>query len=110
MKGVVMPNTSFFDTMDTIFPVLFAAVATLIVAGFVFVIVQQVRNARKVHRAGHDPFTVQADLANRALDSELLRPVRGTAERLAELDRLRAADTITADEYSSARATVLAGT
>ena len=109
MKGVVMPNTSFFDTMNTIFPVLFGVMAAIVVAGFVFTIVQLVRNARKVHQAGHDPFTMQADLANRALDSELLRPAKSTTERLAELDRLRAADTITADEYASARATVLAG-
>lgn len=91
------------------FSVIFAVVAALVVLGFIAVIVLAVRNARKVKRAGHDPLTLQADLATRVLDSDLLRPTQPTEQRLANLDALRAKKTITAEEHAAARAEIIRG-
>ncbi|MBG6237684.1 competence protein ComGC [Mycetocola sp. CAN_C7] len=95
-----------------IFPIIFIGVLVLIALVIVFIIVSAARNAKKVKDAGHDPFTLQTDLATRAMDSELLRPAaasRTTEERLRELETLRAAGSITAEEHAAARADILRG-
>ncbi len=79
----------------------------LIVAGIVVVIVLIVRNIGHARRLGLDPMTTQVDLAARVLNSGALAPQRTIAQRLAELDDLLAAGTITADEHRAARAKIL---
>lgn len=91
-----------------LFPIIFVIIAAFIAIVFVVVIVQVVANIRRVRQSGHDPLTLQADLATRLLDSEALSPERSTEERLAELERLRTAEAISGDEYREARARVLA--
>ena len=85
----------------------------------VFVIVAAVslfiwlRNVNKVVESGNDPTTFETDLAIKAMNSQAFAPaepaapVKSTAERLAELDALHEAGTITAAELATARAKVL---
>ena len=67
------------------------------------------RNAAKARELGHDPLTMQTELAARAMDSGLLAPQKSLEARLAELDDLRARGVITAEEHAKARADALAG-
>lgn len=92
---------------DTTFSVIFAVIAVLVVIVFVAAIVLAVRNARAYRKKGLDPTTSHADLAARVMHSEALSPRRPLEERLAELDRLRDAGTITAEEHAAARARIL---
>jgi hypothetical protein len=67
------------------------------------------RNAAKARALGHDPLTMQTELAARAMDSSLLAPQKSLEARLAELDELRARGVISAEEHAKARADTLAG-
>ncbi|WP_049829425.1 hypothetical protein [Arthrobacter sp. RIT-PI-e] len=91
------------------FGVFFVVVLVLVLTGFVVVIVGIIRNSRRIRQSGHDPLTLQSDLAVRALNSDLLSPRRSTEERLAELQRLHRDGTITAEELAAARARILGG-
>ncbi len=91
-----------------LFPILFVIVGAVIAIVFVVVIVQVVANARRVRERGHNPLTLQADLATQLLESDALSRARPTEERLAELDRLHDNHVISAEEYHTARARVLA--
>jgi len=91
-----------------LFPILFVIAAAVIAVVVIVIIVQAVANVRRVRQAGHNPLTLQADLATRLLDSEALSPEKSTEQRLAELDRLHQAQVISGDEYRTARARVLA--
>lgn len=93
---------------SALFPILFVIVAAVIVVVFVVIIVQVVANTRRMRAAGHNPLTVQSDLATKLLDSEVLSPARSTEERLGELERLHGRRAISDDEYRTARARVLA--
>jgi cytochrome c-type biogenesis protein CcmH/NrfG len=100
------------DPFFELFPIMFAVVSLIILGIGALIVVAIVRNYRKVKQSGHDPFTLQADLATRTLDSDLLRPApsaRTMKERLEELEALRAAGTITAEEHATARAEILRG-
>ncbi|PJJ55585.1 hypothetical protein [Compostimonas suwonensis] len=101
-----MPNLE-----QTTFPfwIVFTIAAVVIAAVIVIVIISVVRSTSTVRRAGHDPFTLQAELASRALDSRLLAKDAPIEERLAELDRLRTSGAITEPELARARADVLRG-
>jgi hypothetical protein len=92
------------------FPIAVAVIGVLIVAVFAYVIVVNVKNRRSLRRGGHDPDTIQAELAKRVLDSDLLAPSasRTPEDRLAEVDRLHARGAISADERAAARAKILA--
>lgn len=92
-----------------LFPILFVIVAAVIVVAMVVIVISIVSNARKARAAGHNPFTLQTELATKLLDSGALSRERPTEERLAELDRLHSQRVITEDEYRTARAKVLAG-
>lgn len=94
--------------LQNLFPILFVIVAAIIAVVVVVIVVQAVATARRVRQAGHNPLTLQADLATKLLDSEALSPERSTEERLGELDRLRDSRVISGDEYEVARARVLA--
>ena len=92
------------------FPLVFACVAVIVLVGFAYVIYSIVRNRRALRRAGHDPDTIQADLTNRVMRSDLLgSTAQSTEQKLAELDRLHTAGTINTAERDAARAAILAG-
>ncbi|MCH6232165.1 SHOCT domain-containing protein [Microbacterium sp. CFH 31415] len=100
------------------FSVVFALFAIVVVAGIGFSIYVGVRKYAILKQAGHDPLTVDAALAAKVLNSDLLRP--GTAvddaapaksleERLSEVDSLHARGVISDDERAAARASILRG-
>ena len=104
------PNNFFgLDPLFAIVPIAVAVVGVVVLLGMIAVVILIVRNARKVSQAGHDPSTLQVDLAMKAMDSTLLAPARGIEDRLRELDNLRATGAISAEEHTTARATVLGG-
>jgi uncharacterized membrane protein len=98
--GPGLPDTSFFGPMVTIALVFIAAVAVLIVVAIV-------RNARAARRRGHDPMTMQTELASRLLESDALRGSGDATERLAKLEQLKAAGTISDAEYAAARQRII---
>ena len=89
------------------FSVIFGVVVVIIVLGFGFVIFSIIRNAQKATELGHDPITMQTELAAKAIDSQALAPARTVEQRLAEVDDLLAAGTISTDEHAAARARIL---
>jgi hypothetical protein len=103
-----MPDPAGGDGLFALFPVLFGAVALLVVAGFALVITLAVVNARRLRRQGLNPLTLQSDLAARAMGSRLLAPERTKADRLTELDDLLGAGRISREEFTSARERILA--
>jgi uncharacterized membrane protein len=97
------------DLMGVGFATFFGIVVLFIIAVAVVMVVMISRNAAKARELGHDPLTMQTELAARAMDSELLAPRPSLEARLAELDELHARGVITADEHAKARAEALAG-
>ncbi len=103
------------ETFDTLFTV----VAVVVVLGIIVAVALAVRNAMAYRRHGLDPTTAEADLAARLMRSQALEPPprppdpavapapRSVTERLAELDALRAAGTITPEEHRAARDRVI---
>lgn len=100
------------------FSIVFTLAILAVVAGIAFSIFVAVRKYRVIKRSGHDPFTVDAAVAAKVLNSDLLRP--GTAvddaapaksleQRLAEVDELHARGVISDGERVAARAAILAG-
>ena len=95
-----MPGSGAADTMFTIVPVLIAL-------GFVVVIATAVYRFFAARKAGLDPIAGDIQLMGAAKDSELLAPSRSLEERLAEIDALLAAGTISQDEHDAARARII---
>ncbi|MCJ1704965.1 hypothetical protein [Rathayibacter sp. VKM Ac-2926] len=87
----------------------FVIVPIVIVAVFVLVIVLIVRHARRAKQLGMDPTTMQTDMAARYLRHGIGPEGSSLTDRLAELDRLRAAGTISAEEHARAREAALTG-
>ncbi|QHC70205.1 SHOCT domain-containing protein [Rathayibacter sp. VKM Ac-2801] len=85
----------------TIVPIVIALVLALIA---VLIVV----NVRRAKRLGVNPLTVQTDVAAR-IARDGLGGGRPLADRLAELDALRAAGTISEAEHASARRAALGG-
>jgi hypothetical protein len=83
------------------------AIVVLFVVIVVFAIAIAVRNASRAIDQGQNPLTVDYDLKLKALDSAVLSPERSTEEKLAEVEQLFAAGTITADERAAARERIL---
>lgn len=104
-----MRHDGAMDLMGVGFAIFFGIVVLFIIAVAVVMVVMISRNAAKARELGHDPLTMQTELAARAMDSELLAPRPSLEARLAELDDLHARGVITADEHAKARAEVLAG-
>ena len=92
---------------NSLFPVVFIAIALVAVAVFVVAIVSVVRNSRKVRQHGLDPMTLQADLAAKVMRSDLLSGGQSKAQRLAELDAMLTEGVITPAEHAAARAAIL---
>ena len=86
---------------------LFAIVPVIIVLGFVFVIGSMIYRFFAARREGFDPLAGDIQLAAKARDSKLLAEDRSVQERLAEVDALLAAGTISADEHKAARARII---
>lgn len=108
------PDQAGFETMFGI------VMALVVLAAVVSIAIAVRRGARYLHH-GIDPTTVDVDLQAKLLRSQALAPAapapvadadgpgpRAVAERLAELDRLRDAGTITDEEHAAARARVIA--
>lgn len=83
-----------------------------------FIVYVSIRKYRVIKKAGYDPLTVDAALAAKVLDSDMLRssnaagnaaPAASREERLAEVDALHARGVISDDERAAARAATLAG-
>ena len=89
------------------FDALFGVVGVIVVVGIIVAIAVSVRNASKAVEAGQNPLTVEYDLALKALSSDALAAPQPTEEKLAEIERLYAAGTITADEREAARIRIL---
>lgn len=89
------------------FHFIFIIAGAVIAVGFVVVIVLAVRNSNRIRQAGHDPLTLQSDLALKVMNSDLLSPEKPVADRLAELDALLASGAITEPEHAAARAKIL---
>ena len=92
---------------DAGFSAIFGVVVVIVLLGFGFVIFSIIRNAQKARQLGHDPITMQTELAARAIDSQALAPARTVEQRLAEVDALLASGAITADEHAAARSRIL---
>ena len=90
---------------ETAFLVVFAVVAALVLAGFVFVAYAATRSARAARRAGIDPFTSEAQLLAQAISGH----GRSVEQRLAELDDLHRRGVISSEEHRAARARALEG-
>ncbi|MHC5796205.1 SHOCT domain-containing protein [Lacisediminihabitans sp. FW035] len=95
------------DGFSTSFGVIFGIVTAVVVIGIVISIAVAIRNAARVRNSGHDPLTLQSDLAVKLLDSEALAPAKSLESRLLELDALLAKGTISKEEHAAARARLL---
>ncbi|MEK6311922.1 MULTISPECIES: SHOCT domain-containing protein [Curtobacterium] len=91
------------------FGVLFGIVAAIIGLGFVAIIVSIVVRSSRMAKRGQNPFTLQEDLAYRAMQSQTLAPAKTLEQRLAELDDLHARGVISDEEHRVARADALGG-
>jgi hypothetical protein len=95
------------STFDGPMKAFFIVFAIFFVLVLVFIILGATRSARTLRRAGIDPLAPQASIAAKLVNSQLLQPEQTLTERLAELDRLKAAGTITDAEYDVLRAKIL---
>jgi hypothetical protein len=118
-------DPTFVDPSGGAFGSLFALVAVLVVISVIVGVAMSVRRAAKLRDAGIDPLDPTTDLQIRymqrtAPSPETRRPTpdvppapaqaptpRPVEERLAEIDRLHEAGTITAAERDAARARVI---
>lgn len=95
-------------------PILMGIFAVVFVVAVIFIVFVWVRNYKAAKNAGFDPFTLETELAVRAANSGLLAPAQqmpqtpqSTEQKLAELDRLLAKGSITAEEHKAARLKLL---
>lgn len=88
-------------------PIIFWIIGGFVLLVFIFVIVSAVKSAARVRRAGHNPLTLQADIATRLLDSDALGSEPTVEARLERLERLRTTGTVTEEEYDAARSRLL---
>jgi hypothetical protein len=121
-------DPTFVDSSGGSFGGMVGFVVFLMVVGVVVSVVMSVRRARTLHRAGIDPLDPDTDmqvrLANRlgspsragttprppaptAAPAPAPAPERSVQDRLAEVDRLHAAGTISAQEHDAARGRIL---
>jgi len=83
----------------------FFAVFFVVVVGLI--VFSATRRYKAAKAAGLDPFAGDVQLMGQAKNSAMLAPERTVAERLAEVDALRSAGTISAEEHAAARAKIL---
>jgi hypothetical protein len=97
-----MPGTTLFDVMSIGAPIFIGVVFVLIV---VMVVVRVVR----VRKAGHNPLTLDADIALKLMDSDLLSASGSKQAQLKEVEALHASGQVTESERDAARAAILSG-
>ena len=90
-----------------IFAVFFVLAGIFILLIVVFMIFSIVRRYRAAQQAGLDPFAGDIQVMGQVKNSALLAPERSVVDRLAEVDQLHAAGTISADELAASRARIL---
>jgi hypothetical protein len=102
-------GSGFSGLLTGAFGVLFVGAVILVLAGFVTVIVLTVHRARVARREGFDPVAGDIQLMGTARRSALMAPAQGTPlpQRLATLDALLAAGSISRDEHAQQRARIL---
>jgi len=88
---------------------LFIAAPIFIGVVFVLIIVMVVVRVVRVRKAGHNPLTLDADIAMKLMDSDLLSKTGSKQQQLAEVDALHASGQVTDEERSAARAAILSG-
>lgn len=103
-------NGSAPDILTRVFPWLLGGFVVLFVCVAVLIVVTTIRNARVLRRAGISPSTAGAEFTARMMNSRSLAPNPTVEQRLAELARLRDGGVITAAEYDSRRAQIIAST
>ena len=111
------PSPSPLDGVGAWFPIVFMVVAAVVLVGFVLVIVGIVRRNRRLRDLGHDPMTVEADIADRMATGRLTTPdaqdgagATSVEERLAHVDDLHARGVIDEAEHAATRARILGDT
>jgi hypothetical protein len=97
---VVVGGLGFMVVVIVAFWVLFAVVVG-------FIVYTAVRRYRAAKQVGLDPYAGDIQLAGQARNSAMLAPQRTVADRLAEVDSLLAAGTISPEEHAAARARIL---
>jgi hypothetical protein len=97
---VVVGGLGIMAFFFAVFAVFFVVVVGLIVFG-------ATRRYKAAKEAGLDPFAGDVQLMGQAKNSAMLAPERNVADRLAEVDALRSAGTISAEEHAAARARIL---
>jgi hypothetical protein len=102
------------------FGAVFGLVAFLAVAVFVGIVALTIYRARRIAKAGHNPLTVETDIALKLLDSDALASTAAhgnapsttatddVAAKLARLESLHSQGLISPDELAKARAAALA--
>ncbi|PZF55564.1 hypothetical protein DEJ23_11685 [Curtobacterium sp. MCSS17_008] len=102
------------ETHNPLVPPVYDLVWTLVMVGviavllgIVAIVVVTVLRARRMAARGQNPWTMQEDLAYRAMQSQGLAPTKTLEQRLAELDDLHRRGVISDDEHRGARAEAL---
>lgn len=103
----VLPPGELDPTLPPGFEVAFGVFPVIFVLAVVVMIALAIRRGARYLQHGIDPTVADVDLTARALKSEALAPERSVEDRLAELDRLHSAGTISDEERAAARARVL---
>jgi hypothetical protein len=102
------------------FGAIFGLVVFLVVAVFVGIVALTIYRVRRIAKAGHNPLTVETDIALKLLDSDALASTAANdgaplstatddvAAKLARLESLHSQGLISPDELAKARAAALA--
>lgn len=113
--GVIVPDPGMGSAVSTGFSGIFGLFVVIAIGALVFSVVVGIRKYRVLKDAGVDPLTVDAAMAAKVINSDVLAPrapsppPRTIEDRLRELDDLLARGVITPDEHRAARAAALAG-
>jgi Short C-terminal domain len=98
----------------SVFPIIFGVFLVIIVVIAGVTLVAGAMKTKRVVESGHNPLTLDTDLALKVLDSQALAPTdrrsveqRPVEQRLAELDALHAKGAISEDEHAKARERIL---
>lgn len=93
--------------MPTAFGVMLALFVVFFVAVLVFMAVGMTKRYRAAKQAGLDPFAGDIQVMGAVAHSKALAPDVPVQDRLAEIDRLHAAGTISSAERDAARGRIL---
>ena len=88
---------------------MFIGVPIFIGVVVVLIVVMVVVRVARVRKAGHNPLTLDADIAMKLMDSDLLSKSGSKQEQLKEVEALHASGQVTDAERDAARAAILSG-